>query len=467
LIYFCILSKKVDQTIHYEFATDEGLNKSFTTLALAGYKDGVLKIWGNAKSRIDDHTIAETFRTVGINGSPEMITTIWEIGRDKISKQDLLYILKHIVSDPKRKQNTQAILDLPVNKLEKEDFRKVFVTQLMRGNFDSAIHFLEKVGDETYADQIDSKDIISKAINNAIAISIEPKKELVLEQLIKGAGLNKSLDSLDQLANYYFSHAAPSKNNYKRIVEAMIKLDTDFTLMALTINGLFPPPFTEDIHVYRGTHYDISDEEIAKLFEYGTRSFSNGVTQKFLGYYVRTSWNPIEGVKWANGGTHVSADPLQAAIYGVNCPKLNNTIAACTKLDSNERKMLFEIILRKGTPKICGMYKVEREFSPSYIKSEELIAIYELESYSHTGSPQVRIIRVHKNPNIQITPSFEQGQVIKAINETTDKYNSLCGTNSDEYGNTEQLYRNPQDFAKRYSKKKYAIDLEKLISSSY
>lgn len=197
------------------------------------------------------------------------------------------------------------------------------------------------------------------------------------------------------------------------IGNALNRLDKDFTLEVLALNGVSVPVFDEDIAVYRGFVADLDDGSEDMLFKYGTRAFEKGEMQKTLGFHVKEAWNRLEiegGHFWQYGGTYVSVEPSMASEFALGITS-----------KGRGENILLEIKLKAETPKICGRATREYEFVPNNIEGSEIIAIYKI-------NKEKMIKSVYKNPYLQdssLTPRYAVGDIIEEDKEAVQKYNSL------------------------------------------
>ncbi|MBA8666830.1 ankyrin repeat domain-containing protein [Holosporaceae bacterium 'Namur'] len=194
---------------------------------------------------------------------------------------------------------------------------------------------------------------------------------------------------------------------------ALNRLDKDFTLEVLALNGVSVPVFEEDITVYRGFVADLDDGSVDILFKYGTRAFGKTKMQKTLGFHIDESWNQLKVEKaylWPYGGTYVSVEPFMASVFA---------LGFTSKVKGEN--ILLEIKLQAGAPKICGCYSREYELVPNNVEGSEIIAVYKLNNKKMIKS-------VYKNPYLQdasLTPRYVVGDIIEKDKEAIQKYNSL------------------------------------------
>ncbi|AIF81054.1 ankyrin repeat-containing protein [endosymbiont of Acanthamoeba sp. UWC8] len=194
---------------------------------------------------------------------------------------------------------------------------------------------------------------------------------------------------------------------------ALNRLDNDFTLEVLALNGVSVPVFEEDITVYRGFVADLDDGSVDILFKYGTRAFGKTKMQKTLGFHIDESWNQLKVEKaylWPYGGTYVSVEPFMASVFA---------LGFTSKVKGEN--ILLEIKLQAGAPKICGCYPREYELVPNNVEGSEIIAVYKLNNKKMIKS-------VYKNPYLQdasLTPRYVVGDIIEKDKEAIQKYNSL------------------------------------------
>ena len=235
---------------------------------------------------------------------------------------------------------------------------------------------------------------------------------------------------------------------YQRLGNALILLDNDFALQALIVNGMLPPPLTEDITVFRGLKASLDGNDINAWFKYGIRAFSNGEYQKFLGYYVNEDWNKTPG-RWELGGTYVSLEPSWAAGFAMGFT---------TAL--NAESILIEIRLPKGSPCVCGSSKEEHELIPSAIEGNNIVAIYKLDAPNANEASKYRVHHTVKNRYLDddIEPRYHNGDAIEIDQKAIELYASLGCKDLPTIGKLSQLYQNYADFLARYTAEDHARD---------
>ena len=236
--------------------------------------------------------------------------------------------------------------------------------------------------------------------------------------------------------------------------KALNIFDNDFTLEVLTINGLRPTSLEEDVIVFRGLSAKLTPDS---WFKFGTRGFSNGAYQKFLGYYVNEPWNEAKG-KWELGGTYVSLSAASTSNFAYR----NNKGADC---------IVIEMKLPKGSPKICGSWYAEFELVPSTIDGQDIVALYTV--FDRLGN----IKNVLKNPYIddKLTPQYQDSLLlgddgVKTYNQLGCKEQPHFWDGTDGYSGPlhghSALYKNYEDFISRYTPDIYMQD-QKILFDTY
>ena len=371
--------------------------------------------------------------------------------------------------------------------LPKDYAFKYMQKYLEKGNFEYAAKLVKLFDFKLDLDPIDEliNSIISGLFN-----SIEHNKYQILVNLINKAGIEipneykyllssyhddhelkefKFTDGLlHKLAKHYINLAksdyVKSYNNktfddyFKIFGKASTILDNDFTLEALTINGLRPDKLGKDVLVYRGMTTILSPEDIDAYFKYGHRAFSVGENQKTLGFYVNEEWNKsgVNHLLWEFGGTYTALQPFAAAIFAIG----ESSITPAKK------GTLLEIMLPGDSPKICGGWQDinANELITGTIKGENIIAIYEVTA---NDDGNFTILNYYLNPYVtgKIYPNFQLNTKIILNYEDNQKieelYNLGC-KNLPIADHDSTLYKDYTDFMEQYTPEKYLIDQIKL-----
>lgn len=227
---------------------------------------------------------------------------------------------------------------------------------------------------------------------------------------------------------------------FQTVGRALNILDNDFTLEVLTINGLRPDKLENDIIVYRGISKNLSPDIIDLTFKYGHRAPAQGNNQKFLGFYIENPWNDSGG-RYEYGGTYVTLSPAIGSIYASG-------------------GLLLEIRAPIHSFKLCGMVTYYKENIINYVKGEDIIAIYSMNS--------TIINKVYKNPylNDSYIPSLHAHQSNFDSN-WQNAYDSLGCENITFLAPSDSrkrfgIYKDQSDFMQRYTPENYASDKQQL-----
>ncbi|WP_039456000.1 ankyrin repeat domain-containing protein [Candidatus Jidaibacter acanthamoebae] len=318
-------------------------------------------------------------------------------------------------------------------------------------------------------DDIDSKEfdfiygLTHKLAQHYINLAKVALEKSLLSQIINENEINQAKTILNEVFNadnqarfesfQELKRTFPNDNELSKVINefdayhmvignALNRLDKDFTLEVLGLNGVSVPVFDEDIMVYRGFVADLDDGSEDILFKYGSRAFGKGEMQKTLGFHVKEAWNRLEakdGHFWQYGGTYVSAEPSMASEFALGI----------TSKGKGEN-ILLEIKLKAEAPKICGRVTHEYEFVPNNIEGSEIVAVYKLNN-------EKTIKSVYKNPYLQdtsLTPRYVVGNTIEEDKEAIQKYNSLdCKrTEYDDYNDFLTKYSYTEEMLKPFFK---------------
>ena len=326
-----------------------------------------------------------------------------------------------------------SVEDDNITELDKASIHTLF-SQLAKSYLDMSQKRLEKKVKEDCPESQESLDNIDSAFkDNAKSFQFFSKaKELCLQ--------NKDL----RLINDNFDVL------YQTLGNAMNLLDNDFALQVLTINGILPPPLKESIAVFRGLRAKLDDNDINSWFKYGTRAFSSGEYQKFLGYYVNEYWNHKAG-KWELGGTYVSLEPCIAVDFA-------NGLTATSSSNLDAESILVEMKLPDASPRICGASKEEYELVPSTIEGNHIVAIYKMEKDG------IAIGNVIKNPYLSedIEPRYRKGDIVSTDQKAIAVYNSLGCKELPTNAHASMLYKDYDTFLKDYTVDRHVGDQHQL-----
>ncbi|MFI4983711.1 MAG: hypothetical protein ACHP6I_00765 [Rickettsiales bacterium] len=370
----------------------------------------------------------------------------------------------------------QTISWLIENKLLTIDNVKSSIYEhLIKGNFEHVSKLLT-IAQDTHLEDFDEVQVVIDAIHMGLTNSVEPNKYMALTHLMTKAGIAipqshhaklqvvrdikdanefKFFDGLlHKFAKYYLDRNA-QENHYKALTGALIELDNEFALEVLTINGISPKPFPQDITVFRGMKFSLDENGIESFFDHGHRGFAIGKNQKILGYYAREPWNPEanENGHWELGGTYLSLEPKMAS--GFAC---GQTASAAAK---KEESLLLEARFPQGYPGILGKNYEEYEIVPAYLKGADIIAIYKLQCPAQGSLDVSKVEAVFINPNLaDAAPTYKIGDEIVVNQAAIDVHKTLK-----EQLKPEQIfgrYADAEDFYAKYSEADFAHDQEML-----
>ncbi|WP_039456162.1 ankyrin repeat domain-containing protein [Candidatus Jidaibacter acanthamoebae] len=247
---------------------------------------------------------------------------------------------------------------------------------------------------------------------------------------------------------------------YQLVGKALNRLDDDYSLEVLTLNGLVPKPIEEEIAIFRGLKFNVDNEDINAWFKYGIKAFSIGENQKFLGFYVNQPWNKIDEGRWEFGGTYVSLEPNMSAGFAGGMTAKNAM---------NTESVFIEMRISKNSPHVCGSYTFEYELIFNSIKGEEVVAVYKLDVEELNYNKKFKVISVAKNPYISngIKPKYQVGEYIGVDQEAINKYKSLkCHT--EHTGDMKSsLYKDYDDFINKYTLDQHSEDQNILLSTYF
>lgn len=287
-----------------------------------------------------------------------------------------------------------------------------------------------------------SGDEFEKAVNKAFS----PNNSSPYESFLEAKNFCPEGNYLQKITNEFDAY-------YEVLGKALNKFDNHFALQVLTVNGMFPPALNQELRVFRGMVANIDENDVDALFKFSYRAYSVGMYQKHLGYYVNQPWNKAEGARWEFGGTYVTLEPNMGSGFASGIT---------TKLDAES--ILLEMRLAKGSPEICGPWKVEYELMPSTIEGSDIIAIYFIDKNS---KGEHVVYKQFKNPYIEgsAEPSYKERDVIVKNEEAVANYNSLScselSTNDKKHEFT--VYSDYEDFLEKYTEKQHHFNEELLL----
>ena len=238
----------------------------------------------------------------------------------------------------------------------------------------------------------------------------------------------EELRELHPESKYLEKAKSPFDAIYLTSGKALEKIDHDFALEVLLLNGITPFKSEDKISAYRGMNANISDQDLQDMFVYGHRAFSAAQNQKNLGYHVFNKWSKIEYDRdyiWELGGTYISMEPSWSTIYAIADWKKNN---------NSSQRIFLEIQLSKDEPLTFGPSLVQFEIVPARIKGDEIIAIHQLDA-------EKKVVKSFKNPFSEIKPRYSIGDEIIKDDDAIDNYNRILKAPK-IYDNYEQFLEN-------------------------
>ncbi|AIF81292.1 hypothetical protein I862_03660 [endosymbiont of Acanthamoeba sp. UWC8] len=246
---------------------------------------------------------------------------------------------------------------------------------------------------------------------------------------------------------------------YQLVGKALNRLDEDFSLEVLTLNGLVPKPIEEEIAIFRGLKFNVDSEDIKSWFKYGIKAFSIGENQKFLGFYVNQPWNEVDEGRWEFGGTYVSLEPNMSASFA----------AGMTAENTSQDSVFIEMRISKNSPQVCGSHTHEHELIFNGIKGEEVVAVYKLDVEELNYNKKFKVISVEKNPYISddVKPKYQVGDYIEVDQEAVSKYKSLECPAEHTADMKSILYKDYDNFINKYTQDQYSEDQNTLLSTYF